>query len=203
MNDQAPPDPIARFREWLAEAEKSELRNPDAMALATAGEDGMPSVRMVLLKGVDETGFVFYTNLESDKARDLAANPVAALCFYWQSLGRSVRVEGTVSEVSGKEADEYFASRPRGSQIGAWASDQSRPMRHRHELETRVARVTARYAVGRIPRPPHWSGFRIRPLRIEFWRERPFRLHERVLYHRIEEAEHSKPCSWRTEILFP
>lgn len=192
-------DPILLFREWLGEAERSEISDPNAVALATVGADGMPSARMVLLKGVDHGGFVFYTNTESHKGHDLAANPVAALCFHWKSLRRSVRVEGTVTPVSAAEADEYFASRDRGSKIGAWASDQSRPMGDGWELEKRVAKFTAKFGVGRIPRPPHWSGYRVIPLRIEFWRERPFRLHRRLLYHRDEANE----TGWRTELLFP
>lgn len=191
------PDPIALFREWFAEAEESEPNDANAMTLATVGADGMPSARMVLLKGVDERGFVFYTNLQSHKGRDLAANPVAALCFHWKSLGRSVRVEGTVDRVDDAEADAYFASRPRGSQIGAWASEQSRPMTDRWALEKRVAKFTAKFGIGRVPRPPHWSGFRLRPLRIEFWRERPFRLHERRLFRATDDG------AWRREILFP
>lgn len=209
MNNNRNSDPVARFREWYAEAVDSEPSDPEAMALATVGPDGMPSVRMVLLKDVDDAGFVFFTNLESHKGRDLAANPVAALCFHWKSLRRAVRVEGTVSPVADGEADEYFDSRARGSRIGAWASAQSRPMAGAHELEKQVARFTAKYGLGAIPRPAHWSGFRLDPLRIEFWRERPFRLHERILYYRTdrdgdgEDGEDGERPAWRTERLFP
>lgn len=194
-------DPFDLFAEWLAEAGESEPNDPNAMALATADADGMPAVRMVLLKGVDPAdadprGFVFYTNLESFKGRDLAANPKAALCFHWKTLRRQVRVVGPVVPVDAAEADAYFASRPRGSRIGAWASTQSRPLAARGELIRRVAQFGARYAVGAVPRPPHWSGFRIVPQRIEFWRDRPFRLHDRLVYHR---GDHG----WTTERLYP
>lgn len=194
-------DPFVLFADWMAEAEASEVNDANAMALATADADGMPAVRMVLLKGVDEPeadprGFVFYTNLESNKGRDLAANPKAALCFHWKSLRRQVRVAGPVVPVSDAEADAYFDSRPRGSRIGAWASIQSRPLAGRGELIRRVAQTGARYAVGRVPRPPHWSGFRIIPQRIEFWRDRPFRLHDRLVYHRGDDG-------WATERLYP
>lgn len=199
MFSAIPKDPIALFGDWFADAEKSEPINPNAMCLATVNADGMPSARMVLLKGFDADGFVFYTNLESHKSRELEANPLAALCFYWKSLDRSVRVEGNVAPVSDEEADAYFATRDRGSQIGAWASDQSRVMADKWELEKRAAKYAAKFGVGKIERPRHWSGFRIAPLRIEFWRQRPFRLHERVLYHRHESAE----TGWRWERLFP
>ncbi|MGQ0662925.1 MAG: pyridoxamine 5'-phosphate oxidase [Pseudomonadota bacterium] len=189
-------DPIARFHDWLAEAERREPNDPTAMTLATADAEGRPSARMVLLKGADERGFVFYTNLESRKAVDLVANPRAALLFHWKSLGRQVRIEGAVEPVSEGEADDYFASRPRTSQIGAWASRQSRALASRFELERRVAEFAAKFALGKVPRPAFWSGFRVVPERIEFWHHRPFRLHDRLVYHRHDRG-------WRTEKLFP
>lgn len=194
-------DPIQQFHDWLAEAETSEPNDPNALCLATVGADGRPSARMVLLKGVDARGFVFYTNTESRKGEDLAAHPVAALCFHWKSLRRQVRVEGAVEPVSAEEADAYFASRARDSRIGAWASRQSRPMKGRFELEARIAEYVAKFGLGRIPRPPHWSGFRVVPDRIEFWRDRPFRLHDRIVYHRDAVAD-GQP-TWRTERLYP
>ena len=163
-------DPIELFKEWLAEAEQSEAVNPTAVALATADKAGVPSVRMVLLKDVDADGFVFYTNSESRKGFELAENPLASLCFYWKSLLREVRVEGPVSKVSDTDADAYFASRDRASQIGAWASKQSRPMQNRFELEKNVAQYTARFNIGKVSRPPYWEGYRIASNHIEFWR---------------------------------
>lgn len=192
-------DPLQRFHEWLEEASQSELNDPTGVALATADADGQPSVRMVLLKGVDENGFVFYTNYESQKGRELTANPKAALCFHWKSLRRQVRVQGAVEQVTDEEADAYFESRHRESRIGAWASQQSRPLASRFDLEKAVAKYTARYAVGHIPRPLYWSGFRIVPQRIEFWQDRPFRLHDRLVF--IRDAAVSE--GWRTERLFP
>jgi pyridoxamine 5'-phosphate oxidase len=190
-------DPFALFASWLAEATASEPNDPNAMALATADETGLPDVRMVLLKGLDEHGFVFYTNLDSAKGRQLAAVPKAALCFHWKSLRRQVRVRGAVTPVTPEEADAYFATRPRLSRIGAWASDQSRPLESRFALEKSVALHTARFAVGAIPRPPHWSGFRVVPEEIEFWREGAFLLHDRVRYTFAAEA------GWTRARLFP
>lgn len=189
-------DPYALFAEWLAEAEKSEPNDPNALCLATSTPEGRPSARMVLLKGQDERGFVFYTNLESRKGQELAANPFAALCFHWKSLRRSIRVEGRVESVTDGEADAYYATRARGSRIGAWASRQSRPLEGRWALEKAVADYTLKFGVGAIPRPPFWSGFRLLPDRIEFWRDMPFRLHER----RVFLAEGG---GWREEALYP
>jgi len=196
---EAAHDPIALFNAWFAEARQSEPNDANAMTLATADASGAPSARMVLLKDVDARGFVFYTNTESRKGGELIANPRAALMFHWKSLRRAVRVEGAVERVSDAEADEYFRSRPRDSRIGAWASDQSRPMGGRFDLEKRVAIFAAKYAIGEVPRPPHWTGFRVLARRIEFWRDRPFRLHERIVYHRQADGN----PGWRTERLYP
>ncbi|MBR0669883.1 pyridoxamine 5'-phosphate oxidase [Neoroseomonas soli] len=189
-------DPIATFEAWLAEAATSEPSDPNAVCLATATPEGLPSARMVLLKGVDERGFVFYTNLESRKGGELARNPHAALCFHWKTLARSVRVEGPVELVSEEEADSYYASRARTSRLGAWASKQSRPLESRFALEKAVAEYGLRYAIGEIPRPAHWSGFRVLPKRVELWRDMPFRLHERRVFHREGKG-------WRMETLYP
>lgn len=187
---------ISEFKEWLAEAEKTEANDATAMSLATVDEDGHPSVRMVLLKDVDEQGFVFYTNFESQKGLELLQTPKAALCFHWKSLRRVVRVRGDVDVVSDAEADAYFNSRARDSRIGAWASRQSRPMEGRFTLEAAVAKYAAKYPIGSIPRPPHWSGFRVKPTQIEFWRDKPFRLHERRQFTKIDD-------SWSKAVLFP
>lgn len=196
-------DPFSLFTDWLVDATRSEINDPNAMGVATVDADGMPNVRMVLLKGLDgegtpQRGFVFYTNFEGTKGRELLAHPKAALLFHWKSLERQVRVRGTVGVVSDAEADAYYASRPRLSRIGAWASRQSRPLEGRFALEAEVARYTAKYAIGEIPWPPHWSGFRVTPLEIEFWMSRPFRLHDRVVYRRPDAA-----APWTKSRLFP
>lgn len=195
-------DPFALFTTWLAEASAKEPNDPNAMALATVDADGMPDVRMVLLKGLDARGFVFYTNLESQKGCELATTPKAALCFHWKSLRRQIRVRGPVEPVSPEEADAYYASRPRDSRIGAWASQQSRPLESRFALEKAVARYAARYALGDVPRPPYWSGFRIVPRSIEFWQDRPFRLHDRLRFDRDATAD-DMTADWTTSRLYP
>lgn len=190
-------DPLALFDEWLAEATRSEPNDPEAMAVASVGEDGMPSVRMVLLKGHDRRGFVFYTNTESRKGTELLAHPQAALMFHWKTLRRAVRIEGRASRVADEDADAYFASRGRDSQLGAWASDQSRPLPARELFETRFEEAKARFEGNAVPRPAYWSGFRVAPERIEFWRDRPHRLHERRLFTAGPSG------AWSEELLYP
>lgn len=191
-------EPLVLFAAWMEDAKRSEPNDPNAMALATADGDGFPDVRMVLLKGFDEAGFVFFTNLDSAKGRELRERPQAALVFHWKSLRRQVRIRGDVAPVSDAEADAYFATRPRLAQIGAWASKQSSPLESRLAFETSVARVTARYPLGSIPRPPFWSGFRVAPLAIEFWHDRPFRLHDRIAFTRSQTHE-----TWTRTRLYP
>ena len=190
-------DPHALFDEWLAEARLAEPNDPTAMALATADAQGRPSCRMVLLKGHDERGFVFYTNLDSRKGAELAANPRAALLFHWKSLRRQVRVEGPVEGVADSEADAYFATRARDSQLGAWASDQSRPLESRALFEARYEKAKARFEGGDVPRPARWSGWRVIPQRIEFWTSRDHRLHERRLFTALEGG------GWSEGLLYP
>jgi len=191
-------DPLDLFAEWYEEAKNSEPNDPEAMTLATVGPDGTPAARMVLLKGYDKDGFVFYSNDESRKGLHLRAHPKAALLFHWKSLRRQVRLEGPVSKTTDAEADAYFATRQRGSQIGAWASTQSRPLESRFALEKRVAEFTARHAIGSVPRPAYWSGFRLQPTLIEFWRDGAFRLHDRLEYSRS-----SAGAPWSTRTLYP
>ncbi|MBX3536482.1 MAG: pyridoxamine 5'-phosphate oxidase [Chelatococcus sp.] len=191
-------DPFQLFSSWLRDAEASEPNDPNAMALATVDSDGLPDLRMVLLKGHDEQGFVFYTNEDSAKGRELTDNPRAALLFHWKSLRRQVRVRGPVEAVPDAESDEYFASRPRGSQIGAWASKQSQPLESRFALEKAVASFTAKFGLGAVPRPPHWHGFRLVPSAIEFWHDRPFRLHDRIRFSRS-----ARDAPWTKDRLYP
>jgi len=189
-------DPIQRFSDVFSQAQKVQPKDPNAMVLSTVAPDGRPSSRVVLLKGFDAQGFVFYTNTLSRKGRDLATHPFAALCFYWSALDQQVRVEGRTTRVSDAEADAYFASRARGSQLGAWASLQSEVLKSREELETRMAALEARYAGQEVPRPPHWTGYRLTPDRMEFWEGQPNRLHHRTLFRRHEGG-------WTLELLNP
>jgi pyridoxamine 5'-phosphate oxidase len=191
-------EPLALFAAWLKDATASEPRDPTAMTLATVDADGLPNARMVLLKGADERGFVFYTNMDSQKGRELAAQPKAALVFHWKSLNRQVRLRGLVERVTEAEADAYFATRAKQAQIGAWASKQSSALESRLAFEKAVAFYAAKYAIGTVPRPPYWSGYRIVPLRLEFWQDRPFRLHDR-----IEFARASLGAPWSKTRLYP
>jgi len=193
---QANDDPIALFQSWLQEATDAGSKEPTAMSLATVDASGRPDVRMVLLKGVDERGFVFYTNLGSAKAEALRRDPRAALCFHWDTIDKQVRVRGRAEYVSNQEADTYFATRSRLSQIGAWASRQSQPMRGYFQLEAEVAKMALRFGIGEVPRPDFWSGFRVVPEEIEFWKQKPFRRHERILFRRT-------PTGWRKQWLYP
>jgi pyridoxamine 5'-phosphate oxidase len=191
-----PDDPFALFASWMADAEASEPNDPNAMTLASVSATGAPSARIVLLKGLDEAGFVFYTNTQSRKGEEIAANPAVALLFHWKSLRRQIRIEGPASPVTAAEADAYFATRPRVSRLGAWASDQSRPLADRSVLEARVAAMEERYPGDAIPRPPHWSGYRVQPTLFEFWQDMPFRLHDRLVFTRTG-------GDWRQARLFP
>jgi pyridoxamine 5'-phosphate oxidase len=191
-------EPFRLFAAWLDEATGSEPRDPTAMTLATVDADGLPNARMVLLKGVDERGFVFYTNRNSQKGRELDAQPLAALVFHWKSLNKQVRVRGAVERVTDAEADAYFATRAKQAQIGAWASKQSSPLESRLAFEKAIALYATKYALGEVPRPPYWSGYRIVPLRIEFWQDRPFRLHDRVEFVRTTPDE-----PWSKTRLYP
>src|SRR6266540_1963227 len=191
-------DPFALLAAWLEEATQSEPADPNAMAVASVDADGLPNVRMVLLKGFDHRGLVFYTNTDSQKGRELDSNRKAALVFYWKSLARQVRLRGAAERVEDAEADAYFATRPRLAQIGAWASKQSAPLESRHAFEKAIAFYTAKFALGTIPRPPNWTGYRLRPLLIEFWKERPFRLHDRLEFHR-----ETLDAPWRKTRLYP
>jgi pyridoxamine 5'-phosphate oxidase len=194
-------DPFALFDNWMAEAKAKEPNNPDAMSIASVDGQGHPNVRMVLLKEAKNGSFVFYTNYESAKGVELIGQPWAALCFHWKSLGRQIRVRGAVEKTSAAESDAYFATRPKDSQIGCWASAQSRPMEGRWAFEKEIAKTAAQYALSKVPRPPNWGGFRVAPFEIEFWRDRPFRLHDRLAYRREGDVGSWGP--WRTERLFP
>jgi pyridoxamine 5'-phosphate oxidase len=191
-------DPFALFDQWFAEAKAKEINDPNAMALATADPGGLPNVRMVLMKDISPEGVVFYTNTESAKGGEILANPQAAVVFHWKSLRRQVRFRGALTAVSEAEADAYFTSRPRDSRIGAWASQQSRPLEDRFALEKAVAREALRFGIGEVPRPPHWTGFRLSPIYVEFWQDKPFRLHDRLVFRRGSADE-----PFRTERLYP
>ena len=191
-------EPLRLFAGWFEEARRTEINDPEAMALATVDADGLPDVRMVLLKGFDERGFVFYSNGTSQKGRELAANPKAAIVFHWKSLRRQVRLRGIVANVSAEEADAYFASRARSSQIGAWASRQSSPLESRYAFEKAIAVQAARFAIGAVPRPPYWIGYRVTPVVMEFWHDRPFRLHDRIEFRRPEPG-----AAWTKTRLYP
>ena len=191
-------EPFRLFSAWLKEATASEPRDPTAMTLATVDSDGTPNARMVLLKGLDDRGFVFYSNMQSQKGRELDRQPRAALVFYWKSLNRQIRVRGTVEQVTAVEADDYFASRPKQAQIGAWASKQSSPLESRMAFEKAVALYAAKHAIGEVPRPPHWIGYRVVPLVIEFWHDRPFRLHDRIEFRCSEPGR-----AWVKTRLYP
>jgi pyridoxamine 5'-phosphate oxidase len=195
--DQTETDPFALFRRWMAEAEVSEPSDANAMTVVTVAESGKPSARTVLLKGIDPRGFVFYTNTQSRKGQEIGSNRLTSLLFYWKSLGRQIRIEGTVEPVTDAEADAYYASRPRISRLGAWASDQSRPLAERAELERRLAEFDAKYPGEVIPRPPHWHGYRVLPDRFEFWQNMPYRLHDRTIFERASDG------SWPRGKLFP
>jgi pyridoxamine 5'-phosphate oxidase len=195
---EAPVEPFSLFDRWFAEARDKEPNDPNAMALATADRGGLPNVRMVLMKDISPEGVVFYTNTESAKGGEILANPQAALVFHWKSLRRQVRFRGALERVSEAEADAYFASRPRDSRIGAWASQQSRPLEDRFALEKAVAREALRFGIGEVPRPPHWTGFRLVPVYVEFWQDKPFRLHDRLVFRRA-----NAHAAFSTERLYP
>jgi pyridoxamine 5'-phosphate oxidase len=191
-------EPLRLFSAWFKEALAKEPNDPNGMALATVDEAGRPDVRMVLLKDFDARGFSFYTNAESAKGRQLAINPQAAICFHWKSLRRQVRARGSIAQVSAEEADAYFATRDRGARLGAWASDQSQPLESRFALERRIAQFAAKFTLGHVPRPPHWKGYRLAPVAIEFWRDRPFRLHDRLQFSRDAPG-----APWQKRRLYP
>lgn len=191
-------DPFPLFRQWFAEAAEKEVNDPDAITLATVDASGMPDARAMLCKQVDERGFVFYTNAESAKGEEIAANPKAAILYHWKSLRRQVRARGALTKIADADSDAYFASRPRLSRIGAWASQQSRPLESRSKLLGAVALLTAKFGVGEIPRPPYWGGFRLTPIQIEFWQDHQYRLHDRIRFTRGSEGE-----PWRRQRLYP